>query len=157
MLLENHPSKAGELIQYISVIRNVAEENPTCRWLVYDQQFRLRLSRNPNRAWNSIDGELWLRFIATSVGRSTSIPPQRTTTQFNCYDYNYKGSCSKLNCAYKHACLKCQLQHPSIYCFGNLGQGTYNLSKAQINQKSNLNVNGLQRPNHLIKPRPPLK
>ena len=80
MLLENHPSKAGELTQYISIIRNVAEENPTCRWLVYDQQFRLRISRNPTMAWNSIDGELWLRFIATSVGRSKSIPPQRTTT-----------------------------------------------------------------------------
>ena len=99
MLLENHPNKAGELIQYISIIRNVAEENPTCRWLVYDQQFRLRISRNPTRTWNSIDGELWLRFIATSVGRSTSIPPQRTTILFYCYDYNYKGSCSKLNYA----------------------------------------------------------
>ena len=93
-------------------------------------------------AWNSIDGELWLRFIATSVGRSKSIPPQRTKTNLYCYDYNYKGSCSKLNCTYKHACLECQLQHPSIYCFGNLGQGTYNLNKAQINQKSNQNVNG---------------
>ena len=58
VLLVNHPSKASELIQYISIIRNVAEEHPTCRWLVYDQQFRLRISRNPNRAWNSIDGEL---------------------------------------------------------------------------------------------------
>jgi hypothetical protein len=63
---------------------------------------------------------------------------------FYCYDYNYKGSCSKLNCVYKHACLKCQLQHPNIYWFGNLGQGAYNLNKAQINQKSNQNVNGLQ-------------
>ena len=31
VLLVNHPSKASELIQYISIIRNVAEENPTCR------------------------------------------------------------------------------------------------------------------------------
>ena len=30
VLLVNHPSKASELIQYISIIRNVAEENPTC-------------------------------------------------------------------------------------------------------------------------------
>ena len=82
VLLENHPSKTGELIQYISIIRNVAEENLTCRWLVYDQQFRLRISRNPNRAWNSINGELWLCFIATSVGRSTSIPPNRTAHFF---------------------------------------------------------------------------
>jgi hypothetical protein len=82
VLLENHPSKTGELIQYISIIRNVAEENPTCRWLVYDQQFRLRISRNPTRAWTSIDDELWLHFIATSVGRSTSIPPNRTTHFF---------------------------------------------------------------------------
>jgi hypothetical protein len=76
VLLENHPSKTGELIQYISIIRNVAEENPTCRWLVYDQQIRLGISRNPTRAWNSIDGELWMRFIATSI------PPNRTTHFF---------------------------------------------------------------------------
>ena len=31
VLLVNHPSKASELIQYISIIRNVAEANPTCR------------------------------------------------------------------------------------------------------------------------------
>ena len=67
VLIENHPSKAIELLRYIYIIRNIAEERPSSTWLLYDQQFRLRVSRNPTKSWASIDGELWLRFITTVV------------------------------------------------------------------------------------------
>ena len=67
VLIENHPSKITELLRYIYIIRNIAEEIPSSRWLLYDQQFRLRVSRNPTKSWASIDGELWLRSITTFV------------------------------------------------------------------------------------------
>jgi hypothetical protein len=50
VLIENHPSKATELLRYMYIIRNIAEEGPSSRWLLYDQQFRLRVSRNPTKS-----------------------------------------------------------------------------------------------------------
>lgn len=50
VLIENHPSKATELLRYMYIIRNIAEESPSSRWLLYDQQFRLRVSRNPTKS-----------------------------------------------------------------------------------------------------------
>jgi hypothetical protein len=114
VLIENHPSKATELLRYMYIIRNIAEESPSSRWLLYELQFRLRVSRNPTKSWASIDGELWLSFITTLVN-STINYTQRTSKCY-CYDYNYKGSCNRLNCQYKHTCIKCSLQHPSIHC-----------------------------------------
>ena len=37
VLIENHPSKATELLRYMYIIRNIAEESPSSRWLLYDQ------------------------------------------------------------------------------------------------------------------------
>jgi hypothetical protein len=130
VLIENHPSKAIELLRYIYIIRNIAEERPSSTWLLYDQQFRLRVSRNPTKCWASIDGELWLRFITTFVN-STINYTQRTST-LHCYDYNYKGSCNRLNCQYKHTCIKCSLQHPSIHCVSYLARGIPNTARTQI-------------------------
>lgn len=142
VLIENHPNKASELIHYMLVLRNVAQENPNARWITYDQQFRLRVSRNPSRSWNTIDGDLWLRFIATctstSLGR-TNFSQQKTPSKLCCYDYNYKGICNKKPCYYRHVCLKCQAQHPSIHCMINSTvQGAINPSKANVNYRSTL-------------------
>ena len=51
----NHPQKARKLFKYMTVIRNIAKHNPISKWMQYDQQFRLCVSRNPLRSWSSID------------------------------------------------------------------------------------------------------
>ena len=82
VLIENHPSKATELLRYMYIIRNTAEESPSSRWLLYDLQFRLRVSRKPTKSWASIDGELWLRFITTLVNKGNNkITELRTILQ----------------------------------------------------------------------------
>ena len=152
VLIENHPNKAGELIKYMSVIRNIADECPSCRWLLYDQQFRLRISRNPSKSWGSIDGELWLRFITLSIGR----PFTQNRSRFHCFDYNYKGNCNKFNCIYRHACIKCQMQHPSIYCVRNMGFGVPNPANLQqVRGPINQHAFNLQKPGQIIRPRQP--
>ena len=34
--------------------------NPIHKWLEYDTQFRLRMSKDPSKNWATIDGHLWL-------------------------------------------------------------------------------------------------
>ena len=139
VLTENHPSKATELLRYMYIIRNIAEESPSSRWSIYDLQFRLRVSRNPIN-----DGELWLRFITTLV--NSTINYTQRTSKCHCYDYNYKGSCNRLNCQYKHTCIKRSLQHPSIHCVSYLTRGIPNTTKrTQIKGTAYQNNQNLQR------------
>ena len=55
VVIDNHPNKAYKLLKYLSVIRDASHECPTVQWVQYDQQFRLRVSRNPTRSWSNID------------------------------------------------------------------------------------------------------
>ena len=155
VIIENHPYKASELLKYMSVIRYVAHEKPYSNWLLYDQQFRLRISRNPSRSWSTIDGDLWLRFILSA--NSAAVKPEQQKSKFHCYDYNYKGRCLKSVCIYKHNCLKCQMKHPSIHCLSlnanqvnpnvrqNPGYGQPTQQVSQFNARQGL----LQRPNQV--------
>jgi hypothetical protein len=62
-MIERHPEKASE-----SIIRGAVKENSVDKWYTYDQQFRLRVSKDDTKKWSSIDGFLWLR-SATGLAR----------------------------------------------------------------------------------------
>jgi hypothetical protein len=138
VLIENHPSKATELLRYMYIIRNIAEESPSSRWLLYDLQFRLRVSRNPTKSWASIDGELWLSFITTLV--NSTINYTQRTSKFHCYDYNYKGSFNI-----------------RAFTVSNLARGIPNTTtRTQIRGTAYRNNQNLQRPSQMNRPRLPL-
>ena len=50
--IQKHIAKASDLLRYMAVIRGAAVNNPISKWLVYDMQFRLRTSKDPNRSWS---------------------------------------------------------------------------------------------------------
>ena len=105
--IQKHIAKASDLLRYMAVIRGAAVNNPISKWLVYDMQFRLRTSKDPNRSWSQIDGHLWL-----SCGLSGDLS---ATCQGNapCYEYNFKGSCTRMRLC---ACLyKVQSAAPSFF------------------------------------------
>ena len=108
--IQNHIVKASDLLKYMTVIRGAAVNNPISKWLVYDMQFRLRTSKDPKRSSSRIDGHLWLSFDL-SGGLSA-------TCQGNapCYEYNFKGSCSRMLCNYAHVCIRCKVPHPASSC-----------------------------------------
>ena len=108
--IQKHIAKASDLLRYMAVIRGAAVNNPISKWLVYDMQFRLRTSKDPNRSWSQIDGHLWL-----SCGLSGDLS---TTCQGNapCYEYNFKGSCTRMLCNYAHVCIRCKVPHPASSC-----------------------------------------
>lgn len=145
VILDNHPTKANELLKYMSVIRSLAEETITERWVQYDQQFRLRISRNPSKSWANIDAELWLRFVAKGpVAQNASSKSSR----YPCYEFNFKGNCAKAQCIYRHTCMKCNMPHAAISCGQFEGFGSTNhafQAPRQIrptirNQRPNYNI-----------------
>ena len=48
--------KENYLLKYMSVIREAAGNNRIHKWLTYDMQFRIRLSKDPEKLWSGIDG-----------------------------------------------------------------------------------------------------
>ncbi|CAC5406659.1 unnamed protein product [Mytilus coruscus] len=111
VLIERYPGKASELFSYMSIIRGAAADHPVEKWYSYDQQFRLRVSRDHTKKWSSIDGFLWLRILTINTQKQ-----QQANVVYKCYDFNFKGFCNKRNCQYRHACLKCGFNHPALRC-----------------------------------------
>ncbi|CAC5371485.1 unnamed protein product [Mytilus coruscus] len=110
VLIERYPGKASELFSYMSMIMGAAADHPVEKWYTYNQQFRLRVSRDHTKTWSSIDGFLWLRILTTNTQK------QQSYVGYKCYDFNLKGLCNKRNYQYRHACFKCGFNHPALRC-----------------------------------------
>ena len=110
--IEKHPEKVVDLLKYLVIIRDTASDNQIQKWIAYDQQFCLRMSKNPHKSWSTIDGHLWP--ICGLTGSAYNKDP--STSNSACYDYNYKGFCSRMNCFYSHLCIKCSMSHPINAC-----------------------------------------
>jgi hypothetical protein len=54
-------------------IRGAAKENSVDKWYTYDQQFRLRVSKDDTKKLSSIDGFLWLRIMTSNISHANLI------------------------------------------------------------------------------------
>lgn len=114
IVIQRHPLLASDLFSYIALIRGVVTDAPFERVYQYDQQFRLRVAQSPTKKWSQIDGNSWFRFIAKGAYGEQSPPSQML--QRCCYDYYFKKGCFRMNCTYRHACLRCHGMHRSAVC-----------------------------------------
>lgn len=140
--LEAHPAKTLEILKYMNDVRLAASRSGNLGFKEYDQQFRLKMAKNPTKPWGEVDSELWLMFVLPAVKTLSAAPTYQSQSK-KCYNYNYQGSCFRSPCAYLHVCIKCGGQHPINNCqsknistqgegFSNFrGQGNYRFSRGQ--------------------------
>ncbi|CAG2195293.1 unnamed protein product [Mytilus edulis] len=62
-----HPSSTPGLLKYIYNVKLGAGRCADMGWLTYDQQFRLKRTRNPSMNWGCVDMELWILYISQDV------------------------------------------------------------------------------------------
>ncbi|XP_048238247.1 uncharacterized protein LOC125372395 [Haliotis rufescens] len=133
------------LLSYMETIRTAALRFGGDAWSTYDQQFRHRMSRDPSRRWDNIDGELWLKYMVTqpvlqqeSGGRGAMTRVQGDIASQVCWDFK-KFGCSRVNCKYTHKCGKCgKHSHSSRTCFrGNGVQPAFCLTENQPSRQVN--------------------
>ena len=106
-----HITRTQELLKYMNNIRLAEKRHKGLGWYYYDQQFRLRMGRDPSRSWGKIDSELWLLYISSpevSVQKVTNPVPSRG----KCFDFNYKSLCTRPSCRFLHNCIECNGGHP---------------------------------------------
>jgi hypothetical protein len=128
ILLERHPQKANELYAYMAIIRSAASECAIEKWYAYDQKLQLRVARDHTKNWVLIDGQLWLQLIALGIQKKQ--PPSIN----KCFEFNVKGKCHRNNCFYKHICIKCSMNHPTMHCKRYLGIDTRPVNQRFFNR-----------------------
>ena len=135
-----HPTSVQGLFKYMRDVRmGAARGGGSMGWKKYDEQFRMRRSINPLISWADIDTELWLMFIHSSQTLSPATGGQNQHfTNNKCFDYNFKGFCSRISCQYLHRCIKCSGGHPMLSCFYDIG----NLPQQSSTQFANKTVRG---------------
>ena len=123
IFIKKHPEKAGELLQYMSLIRE-AESRSTgsTAWRAYDESFRMRQAIEP-MSWSKIHPDLWLR---TMTLQASSLPKPASTGQAfyhsrrptvrPYYDFNSVRGCTFKQCKYDHVCLACRGPHAQQNC-----------------------------------------
>ncbi|KAK6190739.1 hypothetical protein SNE40_002536 [Patella caerulea] len=109
VFLRSHPNRLQEILKYIHTIRFAALRG--YNWVAYDEQFRLKRSLDPSSLWSKVDYELWL-FHMSGVNKSLSVNKHTA----KCFDFNYKGACSKVSCQYGHFCISCGGNHAELFC-----------------------------------------
>lgn len=130
--LVRHPEKTHDMLIYLEKIRTAATRYGGTGWKTYDEQFRLRLARDPAKSWAVMDGELWVTiFTASSTGTaamSHNIAPSQfkgyPQSQNNlvktktCFKFNrlQGNQCTQKNCQYLHICNACKKNHPLSSC-----------------------------------------
>ncbi|CAG2219169.1 unnamed protein product [Mytilus edulis] len=73
--IEKYCTRAQELLKYMRDIRLAATRSEN--WATYDEQFRLKIEKNPNLSWGNIHGEYWLLHITSPiVQNSVSVQSQ---------------------------------------------------------------------------------
>ena len=101
-----YPQRAAELIQYNHVIHTAAMTYSWSNVYAYDIDFRLHMSRHPQRSWNVILQQAWnLRLKdRNDVDRRSSGYQRR---RYICWRYN-KGKCTYGDrCKFDHRCGIC--------------------------------------------------
>lgn len=68
-MLEKSPTRAEELLKYLRDIGIAATRSNN--WSKYDEQFRLRMSNQPQASWGHINQEVWLLYISNKQDTST--------------------------------------------------------------------------------------
>lgn len=113
-----HPEKIQQFLKYMHDIRLGSQRSQG--WLTYDEQYRLRASINQNTDWGVVDPELWMIYMTPTAPQTHTYNQTHTSNKRvnsdKCFDYNFKGACTRPNCQYVHRCLRCNNAHSSNTC-----------------------------------------
>ena len=132
VLITKYPSRAAELLEYMSLIRYAAKYHRGLGWCVYDIKFRQKAAVNKSLLWSVIDSQLWLKTftvppslmkdeIGVNVfqsGPSSATGTSRGHDNRTCHNFNKGIPCSRTPCRFAHKCNKygCGEDHPGSKC-----------------------------------------
>ena len=128
-MTHQYPTRAQELLQYMSLIRHAAHTHRGLGWCMYDHKLRSKAALNPTLDWSTIDQQLWLMIFTMSPDMLAQQYPIFSNGPHNnqpssggsgrggfCNIYNGNAHCHREACPYRHMCNKCKGPHPGCLC-----------------------------------------
>ena len=126
-----YPSRSSELIQYNHIIFTASNSYTWENVYTYDKEFRLHLSKFPQRSWSIILQQAWSMYLKDKIFKDetnnfssgSNNSAQKYKSKENCRRYN-KGKCNKgASCKYQHRCDECgKFGHGAHICRRRSGQ-----------------------------------
>ena len=130
VIISKHPTRAAELLEYLSLIRYAANYHRGLGWCVYDVKFRQKAPANKFLKWSTIDCQLWLKTFTVApplmkeelVFFQSGPSPMSSTARGNesrtCHNFNRGFSCARAPCPYAHKYNRpsCGGDHPGTRC-----------------------------------------
>ena len=127
-----HPSRSGEMIDYNHIIHSIAVSYAWDNVYAYDKDFRLHLSRHPNRSWAIILQQAWSLCLRDQISKGTETPGHHhqqhsqnggkqkgggPSSSDYCKRFN-RGKCNLgKGCRYEHRCSYCnKFGHGVVVC-----------------------------------------
>ena len=110
VIISKHPSRAAELLEYLSLIKYAAKYHRGLGWCVDDVTFRQKAAANKFIKWSTIDSQLWLKTftVAPSLmkkelgffqsGPSSMPSTVRGNEYRTCHNFNKGFSCARTPC-----------------------------------------------------------
>ena len=124
---QEFPNWSSELIQYNHIIFTEASTYSWDNVYTYDKEFRLHMSRYPNRSWAAILQQAWTIYLKDRLRNDghnfhgSGGMPSNKRKKDACKRFN-KGLCTAgLSCKYDHQCLGC----------GKFGHGPISAGESQ--------------------------
>ena len=150
---QEFPHRSSQLIQYNHVIHDIAQSYIWSNVYAYDKDFRIHLSKNPQRSWAIILQQSWSMRLKDQIvndygkrGMVLSDWMDRVRISEPCRRFN-RGKCTYgSNCKYDHKC---------SYCF-KFGHNVHVCRKASADRADKSRNGGHNRTDHRREHSPPM-
>ena len=121
--VECHPSEsAAALFTYMVNVMDLHQRHGGVAWRLYDERFRRIRAMAPELPWHLINWDVAMGAIHNAPVDRQAAPQapvpfcQGAIPGGVCFDFNYRGTCTRTPCRFKHACIACGQDHPSRTC-----------------------------------------
>ena len=161
-----HPQKSGDLIQYNHIIHSISLSYLWENVYSYDKEFRLHMSRHPDRSWAVILQQAWSMKLRDRISKSESADNRSYVSSATPKRFNgdkspkYSDYCKRFNrgkcnlgsgCRFEHRCSYCdKFGHGVLVCRKLVYDKSKNGSKKESGNSANnsFSQNGNNTHNH---------
>ena len=120
--VECHPSESAALFTYMVNVMDLHRRHGGVVWRLYDERFRRIRAMAPELPrhlinWDVAMGAIHNAPVDRQVAAQAPVPFRQGAIPGGvCFDFNYRGTCTRTPCRFKHICIMCGQGHPSRTC-----------------------------------------
>ena len=126
--VERHPTEFPSLFSCMVNVIDLHWRHGGVAWRLYDERFRRIRAMAPELPWHIANWDVTMGAIHSGpagrqVASQAPLPFRQGAARSSlraapgvCFDFNYRGDCTRTPCRFRHTCVTCGQGHPSRSC-----------------------------------------